>query len=298
MVTHRPLWRGHLRLALVSCPIALYAARHEKGELHFNLINPQTGHRVRMVTTDAETGEEVERRELVRGYEFKKDTYVLMDDDDFERARIESSTVLAIDKFVPAESIDPIYYDTSYYVGPDGDAGLDVYVVLREAIRQSGRVALSRLVLARRERAVALTTMDDGLVLHTLHDAREIYPPEEVFAPSRDEKPAAEMVKLALQLIERQSGTFEAADMEDRYETRLREVIEAKLRGEEEIVAPEAPEERGNVVDLMTALKRSLGQATARPAPAKAATRTKAPAPSKPSGTSRAPARKAARKRA
>ena len=105
----RPIWRGHLRLALVSCPIALYSARQAAAELHFHLINPKTGNRVRMVTLDAGSEKEVERSDLVKGYEFKKDTYVLLDDADFERAKIDSSTVLTIDKFVPADAIDPVY---------------------------------------------------------------------------------------------------------------------------------------------------------------------------------------------
>src|ERR1700753_2353024 len=107
----RPIWRGHLRLALVSCPIALFTAHSERENLHFNLINPKTGNRIRMVTEDAENGDELSRRDLVRGYEFEKDEYVLLDDDDFESARIESSSVLTVEKFVETGSIDPVYFD-------------------------------------------------------------------------------------------------------------------------------------------------------------------------------------------
>src|ERR1700744_6365659 len=106
----RPIWRGHLRLALVSCPIALYSANHDRGSLHFNLINPKTGNRIKMITQDAETGEPGSRGELVKGYEFKKNTYLIMQDEDFDSARIESSTTVKIEKFVAANSIDPIYY--------------------------------------------------------------------------------------------------------------------------------------------------------------------------------------------
>ena len=112
MMAERPIWRGHLRLALVSCPVALYSARHERGNLRFHFINPQTGHRVRMITLDAETGEELSRGELVKGYEFKKDHYLIMTDEDFESARVESSSTMTVDKFVPGESINPIYYDS------------------------------------------------------------------------------------------------------------------------------------------------------------------------------------------
>jgi DNA end-binding protein Ku len=276
----RPVWRGHLRLALVSCPIALHTVHRASGELHFHYINPETGNRVRMVTQDAETGEELKRGDLARGYEFEKDRYVLLDPEDFEKARVESSSVIKVDKFVDAAEIPPIYFDASYYLAPDGEAGQDVYVVLREAILETGKAALSRVVISRRERAVVIVPLDGGLVLHTLHDRREIYDSKALFDPVAKETPDPEMVKLAEQLIERQEAPFEPADIEDRYEARLREVIAAKLKGEG--IQPEPPpsEKRGEVIDLMAALKASLGKAQEsgrkaptenRKAPAKAA---------------------------
>ena len=277
----RPNWRGQLRLALVSCPVALYSVRQPKEELHFHFINPHTGNRVRMVTQDSETDEELQRRDLQRGYEFKKDHYVLLNEEDFARVRIDSSTVLTIDKFVRADSIDPIYYDDSYYLVPDGggrDAADDVFVVLREAIARTGRIALSRLVIARRERAVALMPMDRGIVLHTLHDTREITAPTRLFEDIPDTAPDQEMVALAVQLIDRQTAKFQPGDMEDRYEARLREVIQAKLDGAE-VSVPEEEEDHGNVVDLMSALRRSLGepkQPPAKAAPKPAAAKPKA----------------------
>ena len=261
MASH-PIWRGQLRLALVSCPIALHTVRQPSEELHFHFINPKTGHRVRMVTQDSETNEELSRKDLTRGYEFKKDHYVLLDDADFERARIDSSAVLTIDKFVRADSIDPIYYDASYYVVPDGgrDAAADVFVVLRDAINKTGRLALSRLVIARRERAVALAPLGRGLVLHTLHDTREITAPDALFDDIPDDPADREMVALAVQLIDRQTAKFQPGDMQDRYEARLREVIDAKVAGEDVQAPDDADEKHGNVVDLMGALRRSLGE--------------------------------------
>ena len=261
-MAQRPIWRGHLRLALVSCPIGLYTAQRSSSDLHFHFINPKTGHRVRTVTLDAGTDEEVSRRDLVRGYEFKKDTYVLLDNEDFEHAKIDTSTTLTVDKFVDATEIDPIYFDASYYVAPDGESGQDVYAVLRDAIAGTGRVALSRVVIARRERAVALMPLERGLVLHTLHEQRDLYNPKELFAAVPDAKPDAEMVQLATQLIDRQTAEFAPSDMEDRYEARLREVIEAKLKGEGETAEAAEPERESNVIDLMAALKKSLGQTT------------------------------------
>jgi DNA end-binding protein Ku len=270
-MAQRPIWRGHLRLALVSCPIALHSVLRASSDLHFHFVNPKTGHRVRMVTLDAGTDKEVARKDLVKGYEFEKDRYVLLDDEDFTSAQIESSSTMTLAKFVPRDAIHPIYFDTSYYMVPDGDTGQDVYVVLRDAIAKSGMAALSRVVMARRERPVTILPLGQGLVLHTLHEARDLYAYDKVFEQVPSERPDPEMVKLATQLIERQEGKFDPADFEDRYEARLRQVIEAKLKGEG--ITPEAPAEPqgGNVIDLMAALKQSLGQDTkpAKRVPAK-----------------------------
>ena len=191
---------------------------------------------------------------------------------------------MKVEKFIDAGSIDPIYYDSSYYVAPDGDAGQDVYAVLRDAIAKAGRIALSRVVIARRERVVALMPMGHGLVAHTLHEARDLNNAKPLFEDVEGVKPDPDMVALATQLIDRQTGRYDPADMDDRYEARLRAVIEAKLKGEG--VEAEADEkDSSNVVDLMAALRSSLKQSEeTKPAakkipaapPAKKATRKRA----------------------
>jgi DNA end-binding protein Ku len=300
-MAQRPIWRGHLRLALVSCPVALFSANHERGSLHFHLINPETGNRIRMVTQDAETDAELSRQDLAKGYEFKKDTYLILTDEDFESARVESSSTIKIDKFVDTGSIDPIYFDTSYYLAPDGDAGQDVYAVLRDAIAATGKMALARVVIARRERAIGLLPMGKGLVAHTLHEERDLNNPAELFDSLPGGKPDPEMVKLAKQLIDRQTGTYDPSDVEDRYEARLRKVIDAKLKGEGISMEDEEEPDRGNVIDLMSALKRSLGQhSKEKPATKAKGTAAKAPpkesaTPKTPSKTSRTTGRRASR---
>ena len=258
MASSKPIWRGHLRLALVSCPIALYSVVRGSSGLHFHLINPKTGHRIRMISQDAETEEEVSRGDLLKGYEFEKDHYVLLDDKDFEQARIESSSTLTIVKFVDASSIDPIFFDTSYYVAPDGESGQDVFVVLRDAIRNARTAAVSRVVIARRERAVAIIPSGNGLVCHTLHEPNDLWAADPLFKDIAEVKSEPDMIALATQLIKRQSGKFQPGDTEDRYEAKLHEVIDAKLKGDG--ITPEKLSEpdRGNVVDLMAALKASL----------------------------------------
>jgi len=260
----RPIWRGHLRLALVSCPVALWNARHDRAGIRFNLINPETGNRIRMVTTDAETGKELERRDLVKGYEFRKNQYLLLTDEDFDSVKVDSSSVMTVEKFVETDSIDPVYYDAAYFLAPDGDAGRDIYAVLREAIAKTGMTALSRVVIAQRERTIALRPAGDGLMAHTLYEDRDLNSSKDLFAGLADIKTDPEMVQLATQLVQRQVGKYDSADLEDHYETRLRTMIDAKLKGEgidleaEETVAPAS-----NVIDLMAALKKSLGQVEA-----------------------------------
>jgi DNA end-binding protein Ku len=288
----RPIWRGHLRLALVSCPVALWNAKHDRATIRFNLINPDTGNRIRMKTVDAETDQEVQRRDLVKGYEFRKDQYILLNDTDFDSMKVESSSVMNIEKFVEAESIDPIYYDSSYYLAPDGDAGRDVYAVLCKAIAETGKVALARVVIGQRERTIAVRAMPGGLVAHTLDEQRDINDARSIFGDAAEIKTDPEMVSLAKQLIDRQTTTYDPADLEDRYETRLRAMIDAKLKGEGIDVSEPAEPDRTNVVDLMAALKKSLAQEAAPTKPAQSS------APAKPKRAAAAQAAKPGRKRA
>jgi len=287
-MAQRPIWRGHLRLALVSCPVALFSAKHDRSSIKFNLINPETGNRIRMLTVDPETEKEVERRNLVKGYEFRKNNYLLVTDEDFESIRVESSDTMTVEKFVDTGSIDPLYYDTGYYLAPDGKAGRDVYQILREAIGRTGRVALSRVVIGQRERVIALRLFQNGLAAHTLYEQRDMNDASNLFD---DPVPVdEEMVKLATQLVDRQTAAYQPDDIEDRYETRLRAMLDAKLKGEG--INLEAPPEppATNVVDLMAALRRSIAEEDKR-APAPEAS------PAAKSKAAKAPAARAPRKR-
>jgi DNA end-binding protein Ku len=294
-MAQRPIWRGYLQLSLVTCPVAMYAANHDRGSLHFNLINPKTGNRIRMITQDSETEEELSRKDLVKGFEFKKDTYVILTDEDFESARVESSSTMKVDKFVDIATIDPIYYDASYYLAPDGKAGKDVYSVLRDAVANTGKMALARVVIARRERAVGIVPMGHGLVAHTLHEERDLNTAADVFDDIPSGKSDPEMVKLATQLIERQAGEYDPADVEDRFEARLRDVIDAKLKGEGIQPLDEEEPDRGNVIDLMAALRQSLVQDKE---PAKKSAEPKKAAAPKKSAVQSDASRSAPRKRA
>jgi DNA end-binding protein Ku len=274
----RPIWRGHLRLALVSCPVALYNSRHDRASIRFNMINPETGNRIKMVTQDSGTGKELERGKLVKGYEFEKNRYLILSDEDFDSVKVESSAVMAVEKFVDSDSIDPMYYDASYFLAPDGKAGEDVYAVLREAIAKTGKTALTRVVISQRERTVALRPMGVGLMAHTLYEDADLNSAEDAFRSAADLKTDPEMVDLAMQLIKRQSGKYDPADLEDRYEIRLRAMIDAKLHGGGLITESDRPPvSDNNVIDLVAALKKSLGQAPAEPEKPKRAISRKEP---------------------
>ena len=210
----------------------------------------------------------LQRRDLVKGYEFRKDQYLLLTDDDFDSVKVESSSVIAIEKFVEVDSIDPIYYASSYYLAPDGDAGRDVYAVLHQAIAETGRVALARVVIGQRERTIAVRAMPDGLVAHTLDEQRDINDARSILGDAAEAKTDPEMVQLAKQLIDRQTTKYDPSDLEDRYETRLRAMIDAKLKGEGIDVSEPAEPDRSNVIDLMAALKKSLGEAAEAKPPA------------------------------
>jgi DNA end-binding protein Ku len=240
--------------------VALWNARHDRAAIRFNMINPETGNRIRMVTTDAETGKELERRNLVKGYEFRKNQYLLLTDEDLDSVKVESSSVMTVEKFIDTASIDPVYYDAAYFLAPDGDAGRDVYAVLREAIAKTGMTALSRVVISQRERTIALRPVEGGLMAHTLYEDQDLNSATELFNGLADIKTDPEMVQLATQLVQRQAGKYVSANLEDRYETRLRAMIDAKLKGEGiDLETEEAIASTSNVIDLMAALKESLG---------------------------------------
>jgi DNA end-binding protein Ku len=282
----RPTWQGYLRLSLVSCPVALYAAASRTGEVRFNMLSKTTHNRVRMIPTDPEEGP-IDRSDIVKGYEIEKGHYVVVTDEEIENVRLATTRSLDIERFVDEAEIDRVYWNDPYYLAPDGDMAAEAFSVIREAMKAAGKVALGRLVMHQRERLMALEPQAKGIVAYTLRAKREVRPASEVFAGIKDVEPPAQMVDIATRIIEQQEGPFDPSQFNDRYEDALRELIREKEKGHT-VTAPEEPKE-AEVIDLMEALKRSLGQAGGE--------RRKAPTRGKPER--KAPARKpAARKRA
>ena len=252
----RPTWEGHLRLSLVTCPVSLYTATERTADIHFNLINPKTNNRIRMQSVDAGTGEPVERADLVRGFAVSKNKYVLLEKEELDAVRLESTRILDIEEFVDASEIDRIYWDEPYYLAPSGKTGIDAYAVIRAAMAKQGKVALGRVVMHQRERICALEPRDNGILLTTLRTHDEIRETSEVFDRSLP-KPSTQMLQIAEKIIEQQDAKFDPSRFTDRYEDALRELIAKKKKGEP-VVSTQPVEEDEKVVDLMEALKKSL----------------------------------------
>ena len=169
----RPAWQGHLRLSLVSCPVALYGATTRTTDVSFHLLNPETNNRIRMVPTDPDTGP-VERKDLVKGYEIEKNKYVIVTNEELQEVKLETTKTIDIERFVDAEEIDRLYWNDPYFLLPDGKTGTEAYVVIRDALEQTGRIAIGRVVMHTRERMVALEPRDKGIVAYTLRSEDEV----------------------------------------------------------------------------------------------------------------------------
>jgi DNA end-binding protein Ku len=252
----RPTWQGHLRLSLVTCPVALYTATSPKGDVHFNLLHKDTHNRIRMIPTDPEKGP-VERSELVKGYEVSKGHYIVITPEEIESVRLESTRVIDIEKFVDADEIDRMYWNDPYFLVPDGKMAAEAFGVIREAMAKQSRIALGRIVMHQRERLLALEPRGKGLLAYSLRTYQEVRDPASYFDDIPDVKPDAKMVTIAEKIIEQLEGAFEPKEFNDRYEDALRALIKEKEKGAGRKVTAEEPQDT-NVVDLMEALRKSL----------------------------------------
>jgi DNA end-binding protein Ku len=265
----RANWKGFLRLSLVTCPVALFPATSDSEKISFNQINRKTGHRIRYLKVDADTGDEVDADDIVKGYKIDTDTYITVEPEELEKVEIESSRTIEIDEFVDRAEIDQRYVVRPYYLVPDGKIGHDAYAVIRETIRSMDKVAIGRLVLTSREHIIALEPMKNGLMGLLLRYPYEVRNEDEYFDDIQDVKVTKEMLDLAKHIVEQKSGAFDPETFEDRYETALTDLINAKRAGKT-IKAKTRPSGE-NIVDLMDALKRSIaGKSTQSPPQPKA----------------------------
>ena len=259
----RPFWKGYMKLSLVTCPVAMTPATSEEDKVRFHVLNRRTGNRILSQSVDAETGRPVGEEDEVKGYARGEHDYVLLEDEELESIALESARTIDIETFVAAESIDWIWYDTPYYVTPDDPVGEEAYCVIRDAMRTTAMVGVSRLVLNRRERAVILKPRDNGIVLWTLRFGDEVRDPGEYFASIRDLKPDPELMRLIGDLIKSRKKAWNPEMVADPVQAKLIDIIEAKKKGAKKAKAkPSAePEPASNVINIMDALRRSVAAA-------------------------------------
>jgi DNA end-binding protein Ku len=255
-VAPRAYWKGYLKLSLVSCPIALFPASSEREKISFHQLHKETGNRIKYRKVDAETGDEVESADIIKGYEVGKGQYLQLDPEELEAIAIESKRVIDIDEFVPRKEIDELYFNNPYYIVPDGEVGQQAFAVIREAIRQEGMVAIGKVVFTSREHIIALEARDKGLLGVTLRYPYEVRKEEEYFDDIPDEKLPKDMLDLAKHIVDSKKAEWKPERFKDQYEDALKELLKKKQSGEK----IEAPRDRepSNVVNLMDALRRSV----------------------------------------
>jgi DNA end-binding protein Ku len=251
----RAYWKGYLRLSLVSCPIQLFPATSEREKIRFHQINKKTGNRIKYCKLDAKTGEEVEAESIVMGYEVSKGHYVEIAKDELEAIAIESTHTIEIDQFVVRNEIDDLYLNIPYYITPDGEVGRQAYIVIRDAMKKEGVVALGRVIFTTREHVIAIEPRDKGLLGVTLRYPYEIRKEQDYFGDLADEKVPKQMLELATHIIATKAGQFQPEKFEDHYERALGELVKKKQRGEK--IAKPKERTSTKVTSLMEALRQS-----------------------------------------
>lgn len=278
----RPYWKGQLRLALVSIPVEAYSATRSGAAVAFRQIHEPSGKPVKYVKSVPGIGP-VEAEDIIKGYEYEKGNYVLLDDDELDAVRIESKRTLELVTFVPADEIDVTYYEKPYYLIPADDLAAEAFIVVREALKKTKRVGLGQISMRGREYVVSVKACGRGLVMETLRYADELVKAQSYFRDIPETKADADLLELAESLIEKKAGAFEPERFKDHYIDALKELVARKLKAKgRKITADDDPEPasgKGNVIDLMAALKKSLEKPSA-------------------SGAGKTPAKKPARKQA
>ena len=260
----RPIWRGQIRLALVSIPVELYPATKSGAQIQFHQVHEPSGKRIKYEKVVPGIGP-VDRDEIVKGYETSKGHYVLLDPEEIESVKLESRKTLDLVQFVDDDGIDPMFFEKPYYVVPADDLAEEAYVVLREALKAANKIGVGQLAMRGQEYVVALKPMGRGLLLETLRYADEVHKSASFFRDIGDHKADPDLLDMASMLIERKAGEFNPAEFHNRYVDALHKLIEKKqkAKGEKIIEDPDAdagPPKGSNVIDLMAALKKSLGE--------------------------------------
>jgi DNA end-binding protein Ku len=256
----RTFWKGFLKLSLVTCPVAMMPTITQSEKVRFHTLNRATGNRVESRYIDAETNEPVNEENEVKGYQRGENDYVMLEDEELDAVALESTRTIDIEMFVSKESIGWIWYDRPHYLMPDDPVGEEAFSVIRDAMAATNVIGISRLVLYRRERAVLLEPRDRGIVLWTLRYGDEVREPDAYFADIKSEKLDPELMTLVKTLIEERTKPWDSSMVHDPVQDKLLEMIDAKTKGRKHPPKAKAAAERpGNVVDIMDALRKSIG---------------------------------------
>jgi DNA end-binding protein Ku len=268
MAPARPYWKGYLKLSLVSCPIAIYTGTASTERVSLRQINKQTGNRLRQQLVDEVTREPVDGADKGRGYEYAKNAYIPVDDDELDAIAIESNHTIEIDSFVSRDQIDERYLDSPYYIMPHDRVGQEAFAVIREAMRSENMAALGRVVLAKRERVIMLQPWGKGLTGTTLRYPYEIRDAKEYFDDIPNVSLDPDMLKLAEHILRSKATDFNPSRFVDRYEEAMVEMLKKKQAGLAVSRERQAPRPE-NVVNLMDALRSSIAREKAASAPPK-----------------------------
>ena len=286
MPASRPIWKGQLRLSLVSIPVELFSAAKTNAKPSFHQIHEPTGKRIQYEKVVAGVGP-VDKDEIIKGFEYEKGDYVLLTDDEIDAVKLETRKTMELTQFVGACEIDPIYFDKSYFVVPTDELAEDAFRVIRDALRNSQKVGLGQLSMRGKEYLAAIKPSGTGLMLETLHYEDEIRKADPFFSQISSKKAEPDLLEVATALIEKKSAPFDASAFKDHYQNALRELIGRKMKAKDRKITPEkdeAPERPSgaSVVDLMAALKESLEGGGKKPAaPAKKEPARRKPAAAK-----------------
>jgi DNA end-binding protein Ku len=259
----RSIWKGHIRFSLVTIPIRIYNAVDTEEAIRFNQLHKEDNGAVGYEKKCKKCGKTLTGEEIVKGYQFEPEQYVIVSPEDLEKIKLKSTKVIEIEGFIDAGEVHPTLYEAPYFAGPDGLVAGKAYSLLTQALKASGKVGLGKVVLRDREEAVMIGALDDGLVLYKLRNPTELRKMENVPQIERKEVNKEEL-KLSVSLVESMTSTLKEIDLADRYRDALREMIEAKIAGREVV---SVPEEEKPVVDIMTALKQSIEKTKAQKKP-------------------------------
>src|SRR5215831_11386181 len=260
----RSIWKGHIRFSLVTIPIRVYNAIDTAQSIQFNQLHREDGGRIGYEKKCKNCGKTVSNEEIVKGYQFEPDQYVTVEAEDLEKVKLKTTKIIEVEGFIDAAEIDPAMYDAAYYAGPDGDVSAKAYALLREALEQSGKIGVGKIVLRDREDVVAIAPHKDGLAMFKLHYPEEIRNIDEVPQIGKSEDIDQNALKLALNLVDTMSTSLDKIEMKDRYRGALREMFEAKIAGKEVVTVEEKEQP---TVDIMAALKESIEQAKSQRKP-------------------------------